>query len=184
MRASRTAAAATLACAVALTGCTNPDALGGRPTSRPAVSPGGPGEPPAPAPTPPSGQPVVGVRAKPEEALHAFAELYVNWSYRTLTARQRLLATMSVGSARAAEQQAAASSASDPVIRSGQIRNSGQVVSVAPDAVRRGYWVITTLERTSGNTQYRGLPAGYHVTLARLASIQGGYTVSEWLPQS
>jgi hypothetical protein len=124
------------------------------------------------------------VRSSPREALQAFAELYVNWSYQNLTARQRLLAAISVGSARAAEQQAAASSAGDPAIRSGQIQNSGALVALAPDMARPGYWVLTTLERTSGNTEYRGLPATYHVTLARLARIHGGYAVSEWLPQS
>ena len=91
---------------------------------------------------------------------------------------------MSVGSARAAEQQAAASSAADGAISSGQIRNSGRVAGLAADMLRRGWWVIVTLERTSGNTEYRGLPAGYHVTFARVAEVHGGYAVSEWLPQS
>ena len=175
-----------LACAVAVAvaGCTNPDAAPSRPASAPAVSPGGRGEPTAPAPTPPGTQLAREMRASPREALEAFAELYVNWSYENLPARQRLLAAMSVGSARAAEQQAAASSEGDPAIRSGRIRNSGRVVALVPDAIRPGYWVITTLERTSGSTQYHGLPAGYHVTLARVAEIHGGYAVSEWLPQS
>lgn len=178
------AVAAMVACALAATGCTNPDALPAKSTSSPAVSPGGAGEPNAPSPTPPANQLPVHLRSSASKALTAFADLYVNWSYRNLTGRQRLLAAMSVGSARQAEQQAAASSAQDPVIRSGQIRNSGRILAVAPDTIRRGYWVITTLEQTSGNTQYRGLPAGYHVTLARLVNINGGYAVSEWLPQS
>ncbi len=45
-------------------------------------------------------------------------------------------------------------------------------------------WVIVTREQTGGDTQYEGLPAAYHVTLAKLASVPGGYAVSEWLPQS
>ena len=184
MRAPRAALAATLACAVALTGCTNPYAVTSASSSAPSVSRGGPGELPAPAPPPPDAQSPRHPRASPREALLAFAELYVNWDYRTLTAHQRTLAEMSVGSARAAEQQAAATSSGDPAIRSGQIHNSGRVAAVAPDATRAGWWVITTLERTSGSTQYQGIPAGYHVTLARLVRVDGDYAVSEWLPQS
>ena len=44
--------------------------------------------------------------------------------------------------------------------------------------------MIVTREQTGGDTQYEGLPAAYHVTLAQLASVPGGYAVSEWLPQS
>ena len=69
----------------------------------------------------------------PQAALTAFAELYVNWSYQTLTAQQRTLAAISVGAARLAEQQAAAASAADSTIAQGQIRNSGQVMSIAPE---------------------------------------------------
>ncbi len=176
--------AAMLACTLALTGCTNPDAAPSKAASSPAVSPGGRGEPAAPAPIPPGRQLAREPRASPREALDAFAEVYVNWSYQNLAARQRLLAANSVGPARIAERQAAAASTSDPAIRRGQIRNSGRVLAIAPDTIRRGYWVITTLERTSGNTEYHGLPAGYHVTLARVAEIHYGYAVSEWLPQS
>jgi len=124
------------------------------------------------------------VQPSPPAALTAFAERYVNWSYRTLTAQQRALAAMAVGAARAAEQQAAATSQADTTIATGRIYNSGQVVSVGPDAAHRGLWVIVTREQTGGDTQYEGLPAGYHVTLARVASVPGGYAVSEWLPQN
>lgn len=148
------------------------------------MSPGGRGEPHAPPPTPPEAQLARAPRASPRQALQAFAGVYANWSYETLAGRQRLLAAMSVGSARAAEQQAAASTAADPTIRRGQIRNSGRVIAVAPDTIRPGYWVVATLERTAGNTQYQGLPSGYHVTLASVTKIHGGYAVSEWLPQS
>jgi hypothetical protein len=44
--------------------------------------------------------------------------------------------------------------------------------------------VIVTREQTGGNSQYDGLQASYHVTLAELAQLKnGGWTVSEWLPQ-
>jgi hypothetical protein len=120
----------------------------------------------------------------PQQALNAFAVLYVNWSFRTLTAEQRTLAQMSVGAARLAEAQAAAASPSDRTIREGHIHNSGQVVSIAPDTTRAGAWVIVTREQTGGASQYQGLPPAYHVTLARLAHLPGGYAVSQWLPQS
>ena len=45
-------------------------------------------------------------------------------------------------------------------------------------------WTIVTREQTSGAGEYEGLPAAYHVTLAKLAAVGGGYAVSEWLPQS
>jgi hypothetical protein len=117
-------------------------------------------------------------------ALEAFAGLYVNWSYRTLAGTQRTLAAMSVGPARLAEAQAAASTRADSTIARGHVWNSGRLVSVSREENRAGTWVLVTLERTGGSTQYQGLPAAYHVTLARVAGVPGGYAVSEWLPQT
>jgi len=124
------------------------------------------------------------VQRTPTAALTAFSRLYSNWTYRTLTADQRTLAAMSVGAARLAEQQAAASSRADTTIARGHIWNSGQIVSVAGDLAEPGTWAIVTREQTGGSTQYEGLPASFHVTLARLARVPGGYAVSEWLPQN
>jgi hypothetical protein len=181
-----TAAAATTLAALALTGCSNPDAPGaGSPTTAtPASAARNAGEPPGPAPTPAASQAPLKVQPTPQAALTAFAELYINWSYHTLNAQQRTLAAISIGAARLAEQQAAASSAADSTIGQGQIHNSGQVTSLAPELTRRGMWVIVTREQTGGDTQYEGLPSAYHVTLARLARVPGGYAVSEWLPQT
>lgn len=176
-----------LLAAVALAGCRNPDAPTATATATAttrAAAPQNPGEPAAPAPPAAASQAPAQPRATPQQALYAFAALYVNWSYETLTAEQLALARMSVGAARLAEQQAAASTPSDSTIREGHIYNSGQVVSIAPDAARAGSWVIVTRERTGGNTRYQGLPASYHVTLARLAAVPGGWAVSQWLPQS
>ena len=89
---------------------------------------------------------------------------------------------MSVAAARLAEQQAAASSRADTTITRGHIYNSGEILSIAPDASRPGTWVIVTREQTGGDTQYEGLPASYHVTLAQLAHVPGGYAVSQWSP--
>ena len=57
--------------------------------------------------------------------------------------------------------------------------------SASPPAARNPkQWVIVTREQTGGNSQYDGLQASYHVTLAELAQLNnGGWTVSEWLPQ-
>jgi hypothetical protein len=57
-------------------------------------------------------------------------------------------------------------------------------VSIAADVSRPGTWDIVTREQTGGSTEYEGLPASYHVTLAQLARVPGGFAVSEWLPQS
>jgi hypothetical protein len=124
------------------------------------------------------------VKRTPGEALCSFAVLYVNWSYRTLTRDQRSLAAISVAGARRAELQAAASSAADSTLRASRLANSGTVVSIASDRTKAGSWVIVTHERTTGAGDYEGLPSTYHVTVARLARVPGGYAVSEWLPQS
>jgi hypothetical protein len=173
-----------LLASVALAGCTNPDAPTTSTTGTASPSPQNAGEPPAPPPPSARAQTPLDIQGTPTKALAAFAELYVNWTYRTLTARQRTLAAMSVGPARAAENQAAASSQSDTTIARGHIYNSGQVISIAPDLAAQGSWVIVTREQTGGDSQYEGLPTTYHVTIAQLAGVAGGYAVEQWLPQS
>jgi hypothetical protein len=124
------------------------------------------------------------VKATPQRALADFAQRYINWTYRTLTADQKTLAAMAVGAARLAEQQAAARSNADTTITRVHIWNRGQVLGTAPDLTRPATWVIVTRERTGGSSEYEGLPASYHVTLAQLANVPGGYAVEQWLPQS
>ncbi len=181
---SAVVAAGLVAVAVALAGCSNPDAPGAGPKTTSTSSPQNAGEPPAPAPLSTASQAPVGVRRAPAAALEAFSRLYSNWTYRTLSGDQHRLAAMSVGAARLAEQQAAASSQGDTTITRGQIWNSGQIVSVTGDLTQPGMWVLVTREQTGGSAQYEGLPASYHVTLARLARVPDGYAVSEWLPQN
>jgi hypothetical protein len=173
----------TLLLAALFGGCANPDAQ--RATG--ARTPGTPqneGEPAAPAPASPQSQQPAAIQPTPERALSAFARLYVNWSYRTLSKHQRSLAAISVAAARLSEREAATRSADDAAITRGQIHNSGQVVCVGRALDRSGWWVIVTREQTRGGADYAGLPAAYHVTLARLAEIGGGYAVEQWLPQS
>jgi hypothetical protein len=186
-RRATAAAACLLLAAVALSGCSNPDAplatrsVGAATT---AAAPGSPGEPAAPASPTAGSQAPSQPRTTPQAALSAYAQSYINWSYQTLSSQQLKLAAMSVGAARLSERQAAAASARDSTIARGRVFNSGQVVSVATDATDEGRWVVVTLERTGGSAQYEGLPRAYHVTLARLAAVPGGWAVSEWLPQS
>lgn len=173
-----------LVAVLVLVGCTNPDAPGVAPATSSSTTPQNAGEPQAPAPSSPASQAPVDVQLTPSAALAAFSRLYSNWTYRTLTSDQRRLAAMSVGATRLSEQQAAASSQADTTIGRGHIWNSGQILSIARDDAQAGSWVIVTREQTGGETQYEGLPASYHVTLARLVVVPGGYAVSEWLPQS
>jgi hypothetical protein len=182
---TRAFSAAALLCALALAGCSNPDApvVTTQPESS-SSSVQNAGEPAAPSPRRPNTEGPSDVRATPAQALATFAALYVNWTYRTLSAQQRTLAAMSVGPARLAERQGAAASEGDTAIARGQVWNRGSVVSIAPDTGTPTEWVVVTREETGGNTQYEGLGAAYHVTLARLASVPGGYAVQEWLPQT
>src|SRR6185312_8837219 len=169
---------------LAAAGCSNPDAPSPRSATGTARSPQNAGEPPAPAPASAASQALRQARATPTAALEAFVLLYSNWTYRTLSSHQRTLTAISVGAARLAEQQAAASSQADTTITRGHIWNTGQIISIAADRSQTGAWAIVTRERTGGSTQYEGLPASYHITRARLARVSGGYAVSEWLPQS
>lgn len=170
--------------AAALSGCTNPDAPTVSTNAPSSSSPQNAGEPAAPAPSPASTQQSAGVQGTAVKALEAFAALYTNWTYKTLAQHQRTLAAISVGPARLAEQQAAVSSASDTTIPRGHIYNEGQVVSIAPDLASSGSWVIVTREQTGGGREYEGLVPAYHVTIAKLASVPGGWAVQQWLPQS
>jgi hypothetical protein len=169
---------------VALAGCTNPDAQSTSARPPAASSPQNAGEPAAPVPPSAETQRPTDVQPTTSEAAAAFAVLYINWSYSTLAAHQRTLAAMAIGAARLSERQAEASGEDDTTIARGRVRNRGQVVSVAPDELRAGWWAIVTREQTEGGAQYQGLPAAYHVTLAQLVPVPGGYAVEQWLPQS
>jgi hypothetical protein len=166
---------------VALAGCRNPDAPVAETST--LASPQNAGEPRAEPPPAPAAQAPFGVQPTPQRALAQYAVRYVNWSYGTLTSDQRALAGMSVGAARLSEQQAAARTQADRTISRGRIWNHGTVIAASEDQAAPGMWLVVTLERTGGNSEYQGLPASYHVTLARLARMPGGWAVSEWLPR-
>lgn len=170
---------ATVTVIAALSGCSNPD--GGMPPGA-GSGVGNVGEPAAPAPS--IGGAPVDVQRSQREAIAQYARLYVDWTSATLAGDQRLLAAMAVGAARETDRQAAAQTSRDSTLARADLSNSGEVVALAPDAERAGTWVVVTLERTSGSGEYAGLPAAYHVILARLERIGGGWAVREWLPQS
>lgn len=143
-----------------------------------------PGETPAPPAPSPSSQTPASVAGTPQQAIRRFAGLYINWSWQTLQAQQRQLAQLSVGAARLAEQQAAAAAGRDSEITRAKLYNRGQIISIAPSQATPSQWVIVTREQTAGNSQYTGLQTAYHITLAELAPVPGGYAISKWLPQN
>ncbi len=123
--------------AVSLGGCANPDA--GTRNGAEATSPASPGEPPAPAPTPPrrrrTGR---GARDSRRRRSRRSRRATSTGTTGRSAQTQRALAASAVGSARAAELQAAASSRRDATISAAKISNSGAVLSVSPGAGRSG----------------------------------------------
>lgn len=123
--------------------------------------------------------------ATPRAAVQRYANLYVNWRADQLAARQRQLASISLGQARAQALQAAASTAKDPKLTNSHVANHGRLVSIAPGAgPANGQWVIVTTETTTGQGSYTGLPPTVHVTYATLKHRAGGWVISQWSPQS
>lgn len=143
-----------------------------------------PGESPAPPPPSPQSQAPNSPAATPEQAIRRFALLYVNWTWQTLPTHLKQLAVMSVGAARLAEQQAAAAAGRDSELAATHVFNRGQIISIAPSQTQPGEWVIVTREQTGGNAQYDGIQRSWHVTLATLAHVSSGYSISQWLPQN
>ncbi|MGO9959411.1 MAG: hypothetical protein ACLP50_26140 [Solirubrobacteraceae bacterium] len=120
-----------------------------------------------------------------QAALERYATLWCNWTAATVISRQRQLASISLGQARAQALAAAASFAADSTLASSQVANSGQVVAIAPGlAGAAGDWVVVTREQTTGQGDYQGLPATLHVTYAQLTHTPDGFVVSLWAPQS
>ncbi|MCW3033335.1 MAG: hypothetical protein JWM60_1680 [Solirubrobacterales bacterium] len=179
MRRAILISAAAALCAL-LAGCANPDS----PPRAPVTGAGSPGEPAAPPPRAPISEAPAAAQPTPQQALAYFGSLYVNWDYRDLPARQRRLAAIAVGDAHATERQAAAQSARDTTLTRAHAWNKGVLVSIAADRLSPGVWVVVSREQTGGSGEYEALPAGFHLTLARVARVDGGWAVSSWEPQS
>ncbi len=121
----------------------------------------------------------------PQAALARYGELYVNWSAADVVPRQRELASISLGQARAQALQAAASARADTVLARSRVANTGQVVSVGMgEGAGAGEWVIVTREQTTGHGDYAGLPPTLHVTYAQVTRTPRGWVVSRWSPQT
>jgi hypothetical protein len=138
-----------------------------------------------PSPKPPR-ESVSAASLSAARAVRTFATAYINWTADTVAADMRALAARSVGQARSALELAAAQTASDYELRRGGIANSGTVESVAalPGAGRQ--FVVVTREWTTATntTAYEGLRPAWHVALATVARVGGGWAVSGWEPQS
>lgn len=118
-------------------------------------------------------------------ALERYAQLAVNWNWRQLADRERRLASISLGQARAQALAAAAQVAANSTLRAQRVTNTGRLVSIAPGrGPAAGRWVIVTLEQTRGHGPYARLPQTLHVTYAQVTHTPGGYVVDQWHPQS
>jgi hypothetical protein len=198
MRAPRPVLPAALLVAVALAGCglSNPYAThttASRHGTRSATAPARNADPvPERGGTIPSAarraQGAVSARAgeaTPRAALERYAQLYTNWTAATVLGLQRQLAAISIDSARAEAQQAAASYARDTTLSASHVTNHGTVVGITPgQGPAAGNWVIVTRETTTGTGDYSGLPPQLHVTYAQLTHTGHGWIVSTWSPQS
>jgi len=123
--------------------------------------------------------------ATPQAALERYASLYINWSAQDLPARQRQLAAISLGQARAQALQAAASTARDSELTRSQVQNHGQLIAIAPGiGPATGTWVLVTQETTTGQGDYAGLPPTLHITYAQLAHTTAGWVIIRWSPQT
>ncbi len=123
--------------------------------------------------------------ATPQAALERYGTLWCNWTADHVISRQRELAAISLGQARAQALQAAVSLQADSTLSSSQVANSGEVVAIAPGlAGAAAGWVVVTRERTTGQGDYQGLPATLHVTYAQLTHTSAGFVVSLWAPQN
>ncbi len=121
----------------------------------------------------------------PQAALERYGTLWCNWTAANVSLRQRELAAISLGQARAQALQAAASLQADSTLAKSQVANSGQVVAITPALTDTGGdWVVVTRERTTGQGDYQGLPATLHVTYAQLTHTPAGFVVSLWAPQT
>jgi hypothetical protein len=178
-------ALAGLVIVLGLAGCSNPYATSQR--DGPTSGGGGVqnvGEPRAPAPRQAGAQAPVRTQRTPQQAILQFANRYANWTYQTLAEDQLSLASISVGAARLAEQQAATATRADTTLARARIANSGEVLSISPDLTQGGWWVVVTRERTVGAAEYEGLAPEIHIALVQLASVDNGWAISQWLPQS
>lgn len=119
------------------------------------------------------------------QAVLRYAQLYINWTARTLASHQRQLARLAIAAARQSAELQAESAPADRTIRTAHLANHGQVVSAQPGSgVEHGRWVIVTREQTTGRGSYHALPAQLHITFATTTHTRDGWVITQWSPQS
>jgi hypothetical protein len=137
--------------------------------------------------TPAPRQSVAGRGAStPEQAVRRFARAYINWTADSVGRDMAQLAAASIGQARSALQLAAAQAAGDYELKRGGIANSGTVEAVAPLPGGHSEYVVVTRESTTATADatYQGLRPAWHVALATVARLGGGWVLSGWQPES
>lgn len=174
-------AALAIALAVLVAGCGSPGHADGQ-RSKLAVAQAT-HEYPSPNPSP---QTTSAASPSAVAAVRSFAAAYINWTADTVAADMRALAGRSIGQARSALELAAAQTASDYELQQGGISNSGQVEAVARLPAGRDQYLVVTRESTAAtNTNaYEGLRPAWHVMIATVSPVQGGWVVSGWQPES
>jgi hypothetical protein len=123
----------------------------------------------------------------PQQAVSAFATLYINWTAQSVATQMAELALASVGQARSEMALAAAQTHSDSQLREGGIANSGTVEAVAPLPGLRDQYVVVTRESTSATntTAYQGLAPAWHVSIATVVELAPGrWVISGWQPEN
>lgn len=118
-------------------------------------------------------------------ALRRYALISVNWTSKTLATHEHQLSRLAVGGARAQALQTAASYGAGSSLQHSRVANRGQITSIAAgQGPRRGWWLITTQEKTTGSGDYSGQPTQAHLYAARLSHTPRGWKVSTWSPQN
>jgi hypothetical protein len=188
-----------LAGVLALAGCGGAGAKPQAPLGRPFTSqPAHPGQASAPAGDPPAerggtlsrtqaalenGPRGAAIARSPQAALRRYALLYTNWRASALPARERELASLAVGPARLADEQAIASQSGALSLAGHHVENRGVVLAIARGEGRaRARWVVVTEELTTGSGPYAGLPGTLQVTLAQVVRLGPGWAVRIWSP--
>jgi hypothetical protein len=138
-------------------------------------------------PTPAPAQKAAWGWRSPVQAVQVFAQWYINWTADTVATHLRVLAQIGIGQARSAMALAAGQVAHDSALRLGGIANSGTVEAIAPVTGESNVYAVVTRERTTAThtNVYRGLRAGWHVTLATVIRVGGRlWTISGWQPEN
>jgi hypothetical protein len=117
--------------------------------------------------------------------LRRYTTLSINWTSQTLAGRQRDLARLAVGGARAQALQTASSYGAHSSLQRSRVGDRGQITSIAVgQGPREGWWVITTQETTTGTGDFQHLPSQVHVYDAQLTHVHHHFVVSTWSPQN